>query len=164
MLTHQLHLAEAIRDPGIPHLHILCAGTRTKTPAEVLGNGEFPRIVARARSDFDRVVIDSAPVHAVPDTPILAGHVDATVLVVKAGRTPAQACTRAVRKLTEAGSKPAGFIFNRVPARGLEYYDQRYSLAGYGPKTGKDEAPPKLAPQTARDLPPPSAAQPKTAS
>jgi capsular exopolysaccharide synthesis family protein len=139
VLTHQIHLAEAIRDPGLPHLYILCAGTRTSTPAEVLGNGEFSRVVARARSDFDRVVIDSAPVHAVPDTQLLAGHVEATVLVVKAGRTPAQAAQRAVRKLSEAGSKPAGFIFNRVPPRGLEYYDQRYSLAGYGPKPASEK-------------------------
>jgi polysaccharide biosynthesis transport protein len=138
VLTHQIHLAEAIRDPGLPHLYVLCAGTRTSTPAEVLGNGEFSRVVARARSDFDRVVIDSAPVHAVPDTQLLAGHVEATVLVVKAGRTPAQAAQRAVRKLAEAGSKPAGFIFNRVPPRGLEYYDQRYTLAGYGPKAMKE--------------------------
>ncbi len=142
VLTHQVHFAEAVRDPGIPHLYILCAGTRTSTPAEVLGNGEFSRIVARARSDFDRVVIDSAPVHAVPDTQLLAGHVEATILVVKAGRTPAHAAQRAVRKLTEAGSKPVGFIFNRVPPRGLEYYDQRYSLAGYGPKPGKDKPTP----------------------
>jgi capsular exopolysaccharide synthesis family protein len=138
VLTHQMHFAEAVRDPGIPHLHILCAGTRTSTPAEVLGNGEFARILSRARSDFDRVVIDSAPVHAVPDTQLLAGHVEATILVVKAGRTPAQAAQRAVRKLSEAGSKPAGFIFNRVPPRGLEYYDQRYSVAGYGPSLAKD--------------------------
>jgi capsular exopolysaccharide synthesis family protein len=161
VLTHQLRLAEAIRDPGVPHLHLLCAGSRSKTPAEVLGNGEFPRIIARARSDFDRVVIDCAPVHAVPDTLIIAGHTDATVLVIKAGRTPAQACSRAVRKLNDAGARPAGFIFNRVPARGLEYYDQRYSLAGYGPRAGKDDAP---TPQPTRDLPAPAAAGTKAAS
>jgi capsular exopolysaccharide synthesis family protein len=143
VLTHQMHLAEAIRDPGLPHLYVLCAGTRTSTPAEVLGNGEFSRIVARARSDFDRVVIDSAPVHAVPDTQMLAGHIEATLLVVKAGRTPAQAAQRAVRKLTEAGAKPAGFIFNRVPPRGLEYYDQRYSLAGYGPRPTREKPAPR---------------------
>jgi capsular exopolysaccharide synthesis family protein len=142
VLTHQMHLSEAIRNPGLPHFHVLCAGTRTSTPAEVLGNGEFARIVARARSDFDRVVIDSAPVHAVPDTQLLAGHVEATVLVVKASRTPAQAALRAVRKLTEAGAKPVGFIFNRVPPRGLEYYDQRYTLAGYGPKPTKEKPAP----------------------
>jgi Mrp family chromosome partitioning ATPase len=145
----------------VPHLHLLCAGSRSKTPAEVLGNGEFPRIIARARSDFDRVVIDCAPVHAVPDTLIIAGHTDATVLVIKAGRTPAQACSRAVRKLNDAGARPAGFIFNRVPARGLEYYDQRYSLAGYGPRAGKDDAP---TPQPTRDLPAPAAAGTKAAS
>jgi len=142
VLTHQIHFAEAIRDPGMPHLFLLCAGSRTSTPAEVLGNGEFSRIVARARSDFDRVVIDSAPVHAVPDTQLLAGHVEATILVVKAGRTPAVAAQRALRKLGDAGARMAGFIFNRVPPRGLEYYDQRYSLAGYGPKTGQEKPAP----------------------
>ena len=163
VLTHQMHLTEAIRDPGLSHLHILCAGTRTSTPAEVLGNGEFARIVARARSDFDRVVIDSAPVHAVPDTQLLAGHVDATVLVIKAGRTPAQAAVRAVRKLTDAGAKPVGFIFNRVPARGLEYYDQRYSLAGYGPQPEKKKAAAKRTPAPEHDRLPTSAAQPPVA-
>ena len=160
VLTHQMHFQDAIRIPGIPHLHLLCAGTRTSSPAEVLGNGEFARIVARARSDFDRVVIDSAPVHAVPDTQLLAGHVDATVLVIKANRTPAEAAARAVRKLTEAGSKPVGFIFNRVPPRGLAYYDQRYTLAGYGPKP-KEEKKDTPAPAKSPSGPLPSAtAQP----
>lgn len=164
VLTHQVHLTEAIRDPGIPHLYILCAGTRTSTPAEVLGNGEFSRIVSRARSDFDRVVIDTAPVHAVPDTQLLAGHVEATVLVVKASRTPAQAAQRAVRKLTEAGAKPAGFIFNRVPPRGLEYYDQRYSLAGYGPRPGQEKSTPSRYSQAAAPHATQSPAEPKAAS
>ena len=60
----------------------------------------------------------------------------------------------------EAGSKPVGFIFNRVPPRGLSYYDQRYTLAGYGPKPKTEKRDTPAPAKTASGVLPSPAAQP----
>ena len=61
--------------------------------------------------------------NAVSDTLLLVKHVQSVCLVVQAGKTPAKAVARAVEKLAEAGSRPVGFVMNRLPkGSGTGYY------------------------------------------
>ena len=48
-------------------------------------------LVDEALLHFDRVVVDSAPIHAVSDTLLLLQQIQAVVLVVRACKTPKNA-------------------------------------------------------------------------
>lgn len=114
----------------IENLLVLPAGAPISNPAEFVGTTDFARFLQTALERFDRIVIDSAPVHAVSETLLLVPHVDAVCFVVRAGSTPEPAVVRALEKLRESGARIPGFILNGLPIRGGYHY--HYHAPGYG--------------------------------
>ncbi|HMJ06592.1 MAG TPA: hypothetical protein VK474_10090, partial [Chthoniobacterales bacterium] len=92
----------------------------------------FAKLVADASSQFDRIVIDSAPILAVSDTLLMTPFVQTVCVVVRAGKTPRQAVQRALGMLSGAGGRPAGTILNRLPRRRGTGYYYYYASPGYG--------------------------------
>ena len=121
----------AIRATDIAHLSVLPAGSRVSLPAELLGRADISALIASALTRFDRVVIDTAPVHAVSETLLITPHAEAVCLVVHAGRTPSGAVKRALEKVRESGANVVGFILNGLPSKNSGFY-YHYHAAGYG--------------------------------
>ena len=83
-------------------------------------------LAAQVSADFDRVVIDTPPIHAVSDTLLFAKHVQAVCLVIHAGQTPAEDVLRTAHRLAEAGAPLVGFVWNRVKrSNGAHSYYER---------------------------------------
>jgi len=117
-------------------LSVLAGGRRAPNPAELLSGQSFAELVAEATRDFDRVVIDSAPVLAVSDTLLMTPYVQSVCMVVRASRTARNAVQRAILLLGGSGTRPAGVILNRLPRnRGTDYY-YYYASHGYGAGEG----------------------------
>jgi Mrp family chromosome partitioning ATPase len=80
--------------------------------------------------EFDRIVIDSAPIHAVSDTLLIADETQITVLVVHGGSTPRKSVARCVQLLQNAGAAVGGVVLNLLPRRrggGYDYYGSYYT-------------------------------------
>ena len=131
LLLGRAHLGQAVHLSGIKNLAVLPAGKRVPNLAELLSRSELPAFLQQVSRDFDRVVIDTAPVHAVSDTLLLAPHAGAVCLVVRAGVTPGHAVVRATEKLRESGARVAGFVLNALPVLHGGYY-YHYQAPGYG--------------------------------
>ena len=116
----------------IENLYVVPAGTRILNPAELLSGPGFGRLVKRLAGEFEAVVIDSAPVHAVSDTLLLVEHADWVCLVAKAGATSAKAVIRARQQLELAGANIAGMVLNQLPKDGGVGYYYYYSPGHYG--------------------------------
>ena len=101
-------------------------------PAELLSSDCFKKLVSAAVREFDRVVVDSAPILAVSDTLLMIPHVQTTCMVVRAGRTPRNAINRALSLMNAAGIRPAGVVLNRLPRRRGAGYYYYYTSEGYG--------------------------------
>ena len=134
LLLGRCELEEAVRSAGIDKLSIIAAGAPVSHPAELVGGGLLDELLELALDDFDRVVIDTAPVHAVSETLVLASAAKAVCLVVRAGKTPGLVAVRALQRLRDCGAQVPGFVLNGVPARNGGYY-YHYHAPGYG----KDE-------------------------
>jgi capsular exopolysaccharide synthesis family protein len=134
---------EFIFESSQENLNLLMAGHRAPNPAELLAGGAFERIIKEALQDYDRIVIDSAPINAVSDTIYLLDHVDIVSLVVRAGTTPRRAVARATESLRKAGRKLSGVVLNRLPTRsgfGYDPYFYYYSASdGYGEAYGSSQ-------------------------
>ena len=131
VLTGRASLDEALLAGEIPNLFILSAGQRVQNPAELLAGSAFGRLMKEAAAKFDRIVIDSAPVHAVSDTLLLVKHVQSVCMVIHAGKTPARAVERAAQILENANARPVGVVLNRMSQRNHGYY-YYYSGGKYG--------------------------------
>jgi len=129
-------LVDVIRPTFVENLSFLPAGTRAPNPAELLGAADLHAVVQELGVRYDRVIFDTAPVNAVSDGLVLAPHVNQTILVVRAGKTPRRVVVRALTLLRKSGARMAGFVLNRLPtgrAAGYYYYY-------YGDKYEKDSA------------------------
>jgi Mrp family chromosome partitioning ATPase len=75
------------------------------------------------QSQFDLILVDSAPVLPVTDATLLAAWVEATVLVAKAGSTTARQLVEAVEQLRQVEAQLAGTVLNQAEVdAGYGYY------------------------------------------
>jgi capsular exopolysaccharide synthesis family protein len=126
------HETLAFSPTQIANLFALPAGSRVANPAELLSRPWFQAAVKKAAEQFDMVVIDSAPIHAVSDTLLLLDSADMVCLVAKAASTPARVVIRARNQLEQAGAAVAGLLLNQLPKRGGAGYYYYYSQGAYG--------------------------------
>jgi protein-tyrosine kinase len=117
VLTGASALEAALVEIPEHHLTVLRAGCTYERPAEMLGSGPMRRLIDTLRTQFDRIVVDSAPT-IVADPGALAPLVDSLLLVVRAGSTTKPAIARSIGTL--ASSKLLGLVFNesRLPVQG----------------------------------------------
>ena len=135
--SESLNLAKS-RDPKATtgQLFILAGGQMAPNPAELLSGDCFKKLVAAAVREFDRVVVDSAPILAVSDTLLMIPHAQTTCMVVRAGKSPRNAISRALSLMSAAGVRPAGLVLNRLPRRRGAGYYYYYTSEGYGADGG----------------------------
>jgi capsular exopolysaccharide synthesis family protein len=124
-------LADCLVDGGIPPLSairrieplgwfLLPAGEPRKNPTELLQTPALGQVMERLAPYFDWILIDSPPVIPLTDSLSLQQHVDATLLVVRAGQTPREAVEQTITLL---GKKNIlGIVLNGVQARDHLYY------------------------------------------
>ncbi|MEO0020243.1 MAG: polysaccharide biosynthesis tyrosine autokinase [candidate division WOR-3 bacterium] len=125
----------------IERLSWLPAGTTPPSPADLFVSPATSGLIDRLSREYDYVILDTAPVMIASDTPVLSSLVDATIIVVMAGKTPVQAVNAAKALIQNSGGKIAGFVLNMVnPASGgygRYYYHYYYKYRYYqrGPDT-----------------------------
>jgi succinoglycan biosynthesis transport protein ExoP len=125
-----------------PNLRVLPTGPLPPNPAELLGSHRMREVVDRLKEGTELVIFDSPPVQAVTDAAVLSSYLDATVLVVDAGRGHRGALRHAREALSRAGANVLGVILNRVPeaAAAAEYgyyYDEKDADASGTSSSGK---------------------------
>ncbi|MFI9342465.1 polysaccharide biosynthesis tyrosine autokinase [Streptomyces sp. NPDC052773] len=112
---------------------VLASGVLPPNPAEMLGSAQFRTVVRSLADRFDHVVIDTAPVLPVADTPAMASAVDGYLLVARYAKSTRGQLADAVRALLDGGTPLLGSVLNMVPAkRDSEHYGYGYA---YRPRT-----------------------------
>ncbi len=131
VLTGNATFEEAIfTDTGAPHFHLMLAGKSAPNPGELLNASSLEDFLKTATDAYDLVVIDSAPLLAVPDTRIIAPLVDNFCLVVRAEYVPKGAVRRALSLLEQDDNLPNGLVFNGFLEK-RRLIGQNYSYGNY---------------------------------
>jgi len=108
--------------------------------------------MARLRSAFTYVILDTPPVNAVTDAAIPAAAANGTILVVEQGRTTFPALRHAKQSLDLVGAHTIGVVMNKVRASAGSY---SYEYGNYG--TPSDDG-------AQQELRPPSEPKPRVGS
>lgn len=114
----------------VPSLHILPPGTPPPNPAELLDSNRARALCGELADRYDVVIIDSPPVVPVTDAVVMAGWVDAVLLVVAHRATSRRGLARSVELLRHVDAPLVGTVLNRVPPR-EGYGDQGYRYNSY---------------------------------
>jgi capsular exopolysaccharide synthesis family protein len=104
---------QAVRPTSISRLFLLAArsGRRGEgVPASAFTPDVIDNVLATLSSRFGHTVVDGPPVLATADSGLLAGAVQATVLVVRAKRTTVDELTDALAALRAAGAQIVGTV------------------------------------------------------
>ena len=120
-LFHKVTFKEIIRSVGMNDLKYIITGSIPADPAVVLESKAMKIFLENMKSNFDIIIIDSAPIIPVIDSEILSRIVDGTILVVSADRTEMELMVDAVDLIKK----------NNVPFLGTVLNDFKYK-SGYG--------------------------------
>ncbi|WP_280386541.1 Wzz/FepE/Etk N-terminal domain-containing protein [Nocardia wallacei] len=117
LLRHTSPLDDAVTDWPEAGLSVLPLGVLDSRTPDLLASERFAEIMSKLRSEFDRVVVEGAPVAAAADALALARRCDATIGVVQLRTSSAPQVRGALATFgTEA---PAGTVAYTAPAAGL---------------------------------------------
>ncbi len=124
-----LRADQAIASTEIENLRILPAGTPPPNPAELLGSRRMRQVLERLQAEFDLVVIDSPPLNVVADAAVLSSFLDATVLVIHAGRSRRATVRESGEALARAGARVIGALLNQLTEKPSSDYRSYYDDA-----------------------------------
>jgi capsular exopolysaccharide synthesis family protein len=120
-------------ETGQDNLMCIFAGVRAPNPGELLSSDAVSALLEKLVGEFDVIVIDSAPLLAVPDTRLIIPIVDNFCLVVRAEKTPKGAIRKAIDLLEDDGVNPAGIVINGFEEKtGLLAKKYGYGYVRYG--------------------------------
>ena len=82
-----------------PNLQILASGPIPPSPAELLSSARLHALFEELRRKYDCIVVDSAPVLGLADSPGLSALADGVLLIIEANRGRGGQLKAAVRRL-----------------------------------------------------------------
>lgn len=146
VLGGKASLEEAVVPTGVEFLDLLPAGPIAPNPSEMLSSPAFAQTLETLSGKYDYIVIDSPPVVAVADARILAAACDATLLVLRAGKSDRHLSNSACEALLDVGARILGVIANDVTRQlsraGYSYgnYSYRAQSSASAPSADSGEA------------------------
>jgi receptor protein-tyrosine kinase len=106
-------------------LFVLLSGRPDPDPLSSLTSARMEKLLKDASSQFDWVIVDTAPVAVAADAGLLSPMVHGSILVVRAGRTPHKAIERAIEALGR--DRILGVVLNGTEhPTTKEYYGHYY--------------------------------------
>lgn len=132
-VSQVLHAGDAtepatIQTTSLQNVDLLAAGPVPPNPAEMLESESFAKLVEmlREKAGYDVVIFDSPPVLSVVDPVLVGRHLDAAILVVRAGKISRRVARQALQKLRAGQTKVLGAALNAVDLREGGYGHYRY--------------------------------------
>lgn len=131
--NEQAVIRDYVRSTGHRNIEIVGSGTPTDRPGELLASASMRRALTEARDRADVVLIDTPPILTAGDATHLLPHVDAVLLVARAGRTSARLAERTSEILRRLEVPVVGVALNDVRdaaiARGYYRYTSKSETA-----------------------------------
>ena len=108
--THTVETGESTFD-------IITRGQTPPNPSELLMHSRFEELLNQLSSQYDLIVIDTPPVHAVTDPTIIGKHSGVVFMVVRYNQHSMKEIEHAVARLAHTEIETKGFIFNAYEAQ-----------------------------------------------
>ena len=130
---------QLVRPSGIhPNLSVITAGPVPPNPNELLATPLLDELINELRTQFDYIVIDTAPIGIVSDSFAINRFADVSLYVVRAGYTPKRCIEEATTLFKKEKVRNMYFVLNGTDMHKKSYrygYGKKYGY-GYGKKHG----------------------------
>lgn len=109
-------------------MFIITAGTIPPNPSEIVGSKTMELFLKELSINYDYIVLDTPPLLAVTDAQLLASKCDATLFVIRAGKTKEKIIGKGYKELTNVNANVIGSILNSVDGSDRGNYYKYYGL------------------------------------
>lgn len=133
VLSDDLTLDDVIIESKLLNADILPGENSSVNAADLFSSEKFTSMLKELRKKYDRIIIDTPPVLAVPDARVVGQSVDAIIYTVKWDSTTHIQVLEGLKSLESVNLKVSGLVLGQINKRGM----QRYGYGGgYGSYQG----------------------------
>lgn len=121
-----------------PNHHIILSGSIPPNPAHLLTNGRFKKLIEEAKTEYDYIIVDTAPTILVTDTMLISQLADATIYLVRANYTEKNLLNYSKDLFDSGKLKNIAYVLNGVDTNKSYGYGYGYNYGynyGYGSKS-----------------------------
>jgi tyrosine-protein kinase Etk/Wzc len=120
-------LENLIKKTKFNNLDLLPSGEIPPNPAELITFEKTAELFVELRKMYDYIIIDSAPIGTVSDSLTLAALADATLILVRHGKTISPLLTNTIAEVQANGIKGISLLVNDIKYGKMKYrYYSRY--------------------------------------
>ncbi len=130
-IANNVPLNDVIQTTEIEGLDLITCGQSVPNPSELLMHNNFERLLQQVSAQYDLVLLDTPPIHAVTDPVIIGKHAGVIFLVIKYQFNTLTEVQDALKVLSNSGIPAKGFILNNVEPRAQKYAYGEYSYDSY---------------------------------
>lgn len=125
-------LDEIVHRNVFPGLDVICAGTISPNPAEMVASEGMMKLLNHLKSYYDFIILDTPPITLVSDALSVMPATDGVVLVIRPKYTDRKEVRRAIDQIEFVGGKILGAVANAVQQKKSSYGRRYGSRYGYG--------------------------------
>ncbi len=101
-------------------------------PSELLSTKTMADIIKAVRSEFDFIIIDTAPASVVTDASVISSLSDASILVICENKAPLERIRMSIEDINNNGAHVIGCVYNNTVTGAKKHYGVKYGKYGYG--------------------------------
>jgi len=128
-LIGKAEIKETVKPTGFNNLFLVPSGSIPPNPSELISNGRLQELLTYLETQFDYILIDTAPTNPVTDAFILSPLCEVTLYVVRHGYTPKIFLKKLDEKLKRKSLRNPAIVYNGIKGKGFGKYGYGY---GYG--------------------------------
>ncbi|MGK7895251.1 MAG: GumC family protein [Xenococcus sp. (in: cyanobacteria)] len=121
VLTEKISFSQVTQQP-MPNMELLTAGEIISNPLSLLDSLEMSELVAKARKEYDLILIDAPPLPVTADVLTLSKLVDGIMFVSRPGIVEHESAELAQETLISTGQKVLGMVINGVDPKEFDRY------------------------------------------
>lgn len=139
LLQQKASVDKAIQTTHVDGLSVVSSGPPFPDAGRLIESEDMGRLMAALRSQFDAIILDSAPLLVKSDALVLANHVEGLIIVVQSARTTGRAIRGLLEALADANVRPLGLILNGLLVQKGKYLYEQHFFGYRGPELSASE-------------------------
>lgn len=122
VLTGETSVEDAIFQHEDMGIDILIGEKSSVNAADLFASEKFEAFIKHLRQKYDYIIVDTAPVLAVPDARVIGQHMDAIIYTVLWDSTTKTQVKQGLAMLSSVGLRINGLVLNRVNSKKMKKY------------------------------------------
>lgn len=132
VVSGETELKDAVQRREGLNIDILLGEKTQVNAADLFSSDRFVNFLAKARDEYDVILIDTPPVLVVPDARVIGQSADAILYVVHWDETGSAQVKDGLRMFAQVNLAVSGLILSQVDAKGMRKYGYGGSYGSYG--------------------------------